>query len=208
MNGLKHGPVAIDDMIGCLLETKEGFGEKKAAIVHECLQASGKYGMGALPVKYKAGLAWCMVRYKMSYEKGVELFGKYVGNWGGETVTWRFEGWKDGKKIAEAIKSPSSSLHMEAKASHTELHEGDTYDMAAIRFMIKDENGNIAPYAQLPVKIETEGCIETVGPDMVSAEGGMAGTYIRTTGKTGTGAVTLTASGLEPVRIEFTVGED
>jgi hypothetical protein len=33
----------------------------------------------------------------------------------------------------------------------------------------------------------------------------MCGGYVRSIGKTGTGAVTVSADGLEPVRIEFTV---
>jgi beta-galactosidase len=77
--------------------------------------------------------------------------------------------------------------------------------MAAIRIRVLDEYGNIASYAQLPVKFRLEGAAELVGPDVATAEGGMCGTYIRTIGQSGTAKLTLTAEGIAPVTIDFTV---
>ena len=39
----------------------------------------------------------------------------------------------------------------------------------------------------------------------MAAEGGMCGTYIRTTGETGTAKLTVSAHGLEPVTIDFEI---
>ena len=203
--GLKHGPVLIDDTVGHLLEENEGFDEKKAKLIRGCLNAAGKYGPAAMPAKYKAELAYAMVKYKMKYEDGVELFGKYVGNWGGSSTEWKFEGWKNGQKVSEVIKSPRTKLHLDVKASHTELHEGDTYDMAALRISCLDELNNEAVYAQLPVSVTAIGPIEIVGPDTAVLEGGMSGTYIRTTGEAGKAEVLLSAPGLDTVKVEFTV---
>lgn len=202
---LEHGPVLIDDRIGCLLNTKEGFEGTKEKLIKEALTAAGKYGMAGMPVKNMAQLGWCMVRYGMKYEDGVELYGKYVGSWGGDSTRWKFEGWKNGVCVSTVVKSPDCHLHFETKVSHTELQEGDTYDMAAIRIAIRDDYGNPAVYAQLPVIIETEGPIELVGPSAVTAEGGMCGTYIRTNGVPGTARVTIHADGLESKTIEFTI---
>ena len=41
---------------------------------------------------------------------------------------------------------------------------------------------------------------------MVTAEGGMTGTYIRTLGRSGTARLTITADQTEPVILEFTIG--
>lgn len=206
--GLKHGPVLIDDTIGCLLETKENFTGRKAELVHDALQAAGKYGMPNLPLKYKAMLAWCMARYGMKYEEGVELYGKYVGSWGGDSTVWRFDAVKNGKVVRTAVRCPSTKLHIDTEASSQVLHDTDTYDMAAVRIRIRDEYGNIASYAQLPVSIAAEGPAEVIGPQTVTAEGGMCGTYIRTTGKSGKVSVKISADGLETVRIEFTVEKE
>ena len=66
-----------------------------------------------------------------------------------------------------------------------------------------DEHGNVAPYAQLPVRFALEGAAELVGPSVVTAEGGMTGTYVKTTGETGTATLTITTAQTEPVTVVF-----
>jgi beta-galactosidase len=76
--------------------------------------------------------------------------------------------------------------------------------MAAIRIRILDENGTPAPYAQLPVIFTLEGAAELVGPSIVTAEGGMCGTYIRTVGAVGNIKLTVSTLQTDPVTIELT----
>jgi beta-galactosidase len=76
--------------------------------------------------------------------------------------------------------------------------------MAAVRIRVLDAWGNVASYAQLPIRLQLQGSAELVGPDVITAEGGMTGTYVRTTGESGPAILTVSAEGLEPVRIEFT----
>ena len=77
--------------------------------------------------------------------------------------------------------------------------------MAAVRIRVLDEFGNVAPYAQLPLMLDLEGAAQLVGPRVVAAEGGMTGTYIRTTGGEGSAVLTVSADGLAPVTVEFAV---
>ena len=202
---MEHGPVRIDDTIGELLETQEHMPKRQAAAIRRCLIATGKYGFSALPARYKAELAAIMVRYKMTFEDGYNLFGKYVGNWGGEATKWRFDAVKNGKVIASVVKTPGQKLHLEVRVSKTELHEGETYDMAAVRIRILDENGNAAPYAQYPLCFETTGPVEIAGPSEAVAEGGMGGLYIRTTGAKGSAELTIRCGELEAQNIHFEV---
>ncbi len=200
-SGLKHGPVKIDDTIGCLLETKEGFTGTKARLIHDALAAAGKYGMAGLPLQYKLMLARCMIQYHMKYEDGVALYGKYVGGWGGDSTEWKFEAVKDGKVVKTVIRSPHTALHLDVQASSLQLRESDTYDMCALRMQIRDDLGNLASYAQLPVEIDVQGPAEIVGPHVCTAEGGMCGTYIRTAGEAGEIIVSLKAQGLAEKKI-------
>lgn len=204
-NGLKHGPVKIDDLIGDLVKENEDIPAEQAELIHTCLNAAAKYGMANLPVKYKAMLGYCMLHYGMKYEDGVALYGKYVANWGGKAVVWRFDAVKNGKTVTSVTKCPDTHLKLEAKASHQLLCEGDTYDMAAVRIRVLDGYGNIAPYAQIPVHVEVKGPLCVVGPDTVTAEGGMTGTYLKTTGQAGTAEVTITSAVTEPVRLTFAI---
>ena len=198
---LPHGPMVMDDTIGCLLETQEGFDKKKAELLRTCLLAIQKHGLANLTPADMAKMGYAMVKYGMKYEDAVALYGKYVGNWGGEATVWRLDGEKDGEVVASYTCCPSAKLHLEATPSHTILKEGATYDMAAVRIRILDENGNVAPYAQIPVCLTLEGEAELVGPSVVTAEGGMTGTYIRTTGKAGNAKLTITTAQTEAVEI-------
>ena len=204
-DGLRHGPVLIDDTIGCLLETQEDFPRAKAQPLKEALISAGKYGMSNMPAADKAKMLYCMARFGMKLEDGVALFGKYVGNWGGEATRWRFEGVKDGVAVVSQTRCPGSALHLEVRASQKTLHEGESYDMAAVRVRVLDENGNGAPYAQLPVKFRLRGALSLVGPDTATAEGGMCGCYVKTNGKRGKASLTVSCEGCAPVVLDFSV---
>ena len=202
---LPHGPMVLDDTIGQLLETQEGFEKQKAELLKKALNSAARYGLAGMPKTDLLRMGYAMVRYGMSFKDGVALYGKYVGNWGGAATVWRFDAIKGGEVVASVTCCPSTKLHLEAIPSGTVLKEDATYDMAAVRILILDEFGNVAPYAQLPVRLKLEGAAELVGPDVVTAEGGMCGTYIRTTGESGSAKLTVSADGLTPVTIEFTV---
>lgn len=204
-NGLTHGPVLADDTIGCLLNTQEGFTGAKEKLLHDCLVSAGKHGLANMPLGDKLKMLRCMAMYKLTFADGVKLYGKYVGNWGGEATRWRFDGIRNGRTVASCTRAPGKHLHIEARVSSTALTERASYDMAAVRIRLLDEYGNTASYAQLPVELETGGVIGIAGPHTVTAEGGMCGTYVRSLGRAGSGTLTLRVQGLESVKIEFTV---
>lgn len=58
------------------------------------------------------------------------------------------------------------------------------------------------------MSLTVTGELELVGPDTVTAEGGMTGAYVKTTGKAGRGTLTLTTAQTEPVTLQFTVLEE
>ena len=202
---LPHPPRVLDDVIGDQLETEEGFEKPKAELLKKALMSAAKYGLAGMPKADMLRMGYAMMRYKMTYEDGVALYGKYVGNWGGASTVWRFDAIKDGQVVASVTCCPSAKLHLQVQPSCTDLREGASYDMAAVRIQVLDEHGNPAPYAQLPVRLTLEGAAQLVGPDVVTAEGGMCGTYVRTTGVPGTAKLTVSSHGLEPVTVEFTV---
>ncbi|MBQ7416133.1 MAG: glycoside hydrolase family 2 protein [Oscillospiraceae bacterium] len=204
---VSHSPgvMKVEDTVGCLLETQESFSPKKAQLLRKCLVTLGKKGViGLSPADY-IRMGWAMVRYKITMDEAVQLYGKYIGNWGGEATVWRFDAQSKGEVVASATRCPSAALHLEVKASHTVLNEGCSYDIAAVRVRILDEFGNTASYAQLPVRFKLEGPARLVGPEIATAEGGMCGTYIRTTGIAGEVKLTVSTGQIPPVTVHFTV---
>ncbi|MBR5967493.1 MAG: glycoside hydrolase family 2 protein [Lachnospiraceae bacterium] len=227
---LPHGPLLVDDTIGCLLETKEGFTGRKEKLLHKSLNAAAQYGVAGLPLPDLMRMGWCMVRYHMSYEDGVELFGKYVGNWGGEAVVWKYEAIKNGKVVAVRELSPGKKLHLDVKASDSEgcsfaaadrgngaetgkktlrviLNEDENFDMSLVRVRVLNEFNSLAAYTTTPVRfeIDDEDIIRIVGPKTAATQGGMTGTIIKTAGKKGTAHLTIRTDMTEPVTVEFTV---
>lgn len=182
---LPHPPVIIDDFIGELLITQEGFDEKTAVAVKECLLAVAKFGPSSLPPKILAKFARLMLLKGFKFSDGVELYGKYIGNWGGEATKWRFDAVKGGKLICSVTRSPGQRVHLEVSTSKTKLCEGDTYDAAAVRIRAVDEHGNLAPYWQEPVILKCSGPIMLIGPEIISLKGGSGGCYVKTCGSSG-----------------------
>ena len=203
--GLPHGPKLMNDTIGCLLETQEGFDKKKADLLRSCLLTIQRKGLGGMGAADYAKMGYAMVKYGLKFADAFELYGKYVGNWGGEATRWRLDAEKNGEVVASVTCCPSAKLRLEAIPSHTQLREGDTYDMAAVRVQILDEFGNVVPYAQIPVTFRLEGAAELVGPKVACAEGGMTGTYVKTIGKPGIARLTIETGQTEPVSIMFAV---
>ena len=204
-NGLHNGPLRVEDTVGCLLETQEGFDKKKADLLRKCLIAIGKKGLAGLSLADYLRMAYAMVRYNLNYSDAFALYGKYIGNWGGEATQWRFDAIDGDQVVASVTCCPSAKLHLEVTPSATFLEEKQSYDMAAIRIRILDEYGNTASYAQLPVKLAIEGAAELVGPDVVTAEGGMCGTYIRTIGSKGDAQLTISTAQTKSIAVTFQI---
>lgn len=205
--GLPHPPICIDDTIGELLEKQEGYDAKTAARVKTVLKGVAEGGPAGMPPKALATAAWLMAAKHFTYETGVALYGKYVANWGRRAPRWRFVALRAGKPVAEVVKEPVEAVRLEARPDTCALADGPTWDMATIRLRALDQNGNVLPYFDRAVCLETAGPVELVGPRCITLQGGMGGTYLRTTGAAGDATLTLRADGLAPVTLQFTVNK-
>ncbi|WNS40822.1 glycoside hydrolase family 2 TIM barrel-domain containing protein [Paenibacillus sp. MMS20-IR301] len=201
---LPHPPIEFYDTVGNVIEEGEKYSHKKAEAIKECLLAIQRFGT-ALPPKYIFKAMWVMLRHLVSPVTFYRLFFKYIENWGVSAPVYRFEAVKNGKVVAEVTKASNASLHLETMVSGTSLTEAETYDVASIRIRVTDINNNNATYSHLPVFLKAEGNIEIIGPDCVTAEGGMCGTYIRSTGAAGNGTLTISTHQTEPVVLRFSV---
>lgn len=233
LSALAHGPLMVDDTIGELLESQEGFTGRKAKLLHKALNAAAQYGIAGLPLPDLLRMGWCMLRYGLTFDDGVKLFGKYVGNWGGEAVVWRYVGLKDGKEVIAKEISPSANLHLnvrigtysvpcratEGNTSSAEpyvMTEGETYDMALVRVRFLDGHDSEAAYVTTPVYFDItdadgrilapcESPIEIAGPSVTASQGGATGAIIRTSGRTGDVFVRIRTDLTEEVRIPIEV---
>ncbi len=201
---LRYAPILIDDYIGDAIEENEDFSPNQAKTIKELLNYTARYGQD-YPVNMKAKMVKALTVYRMTFADAVDLYGKYVGDWGGAATTFRFEAIRNGEVVKTVTRSAVTKLCITAKISRQELVEGNTYDAALVRIMVCDQFGNVAPFYSEPVQIVTEGPIEVIGPSYALMRGGMGGTMIRTTGQKGAAKITLKAAQTEDITINLEV---
>ena len=202
---LAHGPILIDDFIGDALLQEKDFTPKQAEEIKEALNYVARYGLHDLPLKYVLMALKLIVFHHMKPERAVELYERHVGDWGGESTTYRFEAIRDGKVVREIQKQPMTKMRLEAKASHQILTDDISYDVAAIRIRMVDENGNQLPFYQEPVELIVDGPAELIGPSVISLKGGMCGTYIKTIGESGDVTLKIRSGRAEELQLPFKV---
>ena len=138
------------------------------------------------------------------FDKGIDKILKKVGEENTEIIIAAKNPNPEEIKY-EVVKGAVESLAIKAASSSDTLTEAETYDAAAIRIRISDNNGNTADFFDDSVSIHVSGDIELIGSDTVPVRGGYAGCYIRSCGVSGEGTVVISAAQLEPVTLEFKV---
>ena len=201
---LNHGPIAMDDFIGNIL-AEEGFKPGQEKALKEALNTVALYGLNNLPPKFYLLVLKLILVYHMKPQEAVDLYTKYVGDWGGTSTIYRFEAIREGKVVKKTVKEPAREVRLLCSADHIELVEENSYDVALVRIKAVDQNDNILSFFHEPIQLETEGDIELIGPACISLKGGMGGTYVKTKGKSGKGSLIIKSSRTKTYRIEFMV---
>jgi beta-galactosidase len=198
-------PIEITDYIGDRLLENEDFAPEQAALVKDILNESSRFGTTNLSPEGWRKAAVLSEKYGMTADDIYRLYGKYIGNWGDKSTVFRFEAYRDGKLVKEVSLSPFESAVLTAEVDHTELVEETTYDVAAVRLCITDQNGRVLPYYFGVVNTEITGDIELIAENPVILRAGMGGLYVRTKGEEGKASLTLSVSGCESVTVDFTI---
>ena len=198
-------PILIDDYVGDLLETEEKMPPKKARYIAKAVNFVALYGYPNITPMPTKMAHKCLTVYDTTVDQIVNLYAKYVGNLGSQGTVYRFDAIKDGKIVKTVTKTQMNRLGLEINVSHTNLHEGTSYDVAVVRICAVDENGNLLSYSNEAIKLTAEGPIELIGPDMFSLRGGMAGFYVKTTGEKGKAKVKISCPRVEDQIIEFEI---
>ncbi len=198
-------PIEITDYIGSQIAENEDFAPEQAAFVKDILNESSRFGMNHLSPQSMQKMMVLMQQYGMTPDDAYRLYGRYIGNWGDKSTVFRFEAYQDGKLVKELKVAPFEKRVLTAKVDHTDLAEESTYDVAAVRVCMTDQNGNPMPYFFGALGVEASGDIEIIGEAPVLLRAGMGGFYVRTKGKPGKASVTLRADGCESVTLDFEI---
>ena len=202
---LKHGPILIDDFIGDSFAQNERFRPKHAKEITDAMNLVARGSLNHIPKRLYLTALKLLLIYHIDFAEVTRLYTKYIGDWGGTATIYRFDAIKDGKVVKSVTKEPVREIRLDAEADHTILTEQHSYDVALVRIRAVDDHGNVLPFYQEPVRLITEGDISIIGPDTIALQGGMGGTYVKSTGRSGQGALLLQSRTAGEVRIPFQI---
>lgn len=202
---LKHGPILIDDFIGDSFAQNERFRPKHAKEITDAMNLVARGSLNHIPKRLYLTALKLLLIYHIDFAEVTRLYTKYIGDWGGTATVYRFDAIKDGKVVKSVTKEPVREIRLEAEADHTILTEQHSYDVALVRIRAVDDHGNVLPFYQEPVRLIAEGDISIIGPDTIALQGGMGGTYVKSTGRSGRGALLLQSQTAGEVRIPFQI---
>ena len=202
---LKHGPILIDDFIGDSFAQNERFRPKHAKEITDAMNLVARGSLNHIPKRLYLTALKLLLIYHIDFAEVTRLYTKYIGDWGGTATIYRFDAIKDGKVVKSVTKEPVREIRLEAEADHTILTEQHSYDVALVRIRAVDDHGNVLPFYQEPVHLITEGDISIIGPDTIALQGGMGGTYVKSLGRSGQGALLLQSLTAGEVRIPFQI---
>lgn len=202
---LKHGPILIDDFIGDSFAQNESFRPKHAKEITDAMNLVARGSLNHIPKRLYLTALKLLLIYHIDFAEVTRLYTKYIGDWGGTATVYRFDAIKDGKVVKSVTKEPVREIRLEAEADHTILTEQHSYDVALVRIRAVDDHGNVLPFYQEPVRLITEGDISIIGPETIALQGGMGGTYVKSLGRSGQGALLLQSLTAGEVRIPFQI---
>ena len=101
-------------------------------------------------------------------------------------------GKRPGDMMAQHIYTNSTILEsMRTKKTVTGLVNVRGVNRLSTSLPFLDENGNVLGFFNEPVQFEVKGVLELIGPKTICLQGGMGGTYVKTTGQAGEGILTI-----------------
>ncbi len=201
---LPHPPIIIEDLIGSQIKDNERFSEKDADRIKDILLAGTKYGLD-LPVKYKIKMGYLMLKTGLNMDEGINLYSKYIGNWGEKQIEYKFEGYKNNEIVKTIIKKSVTKPKLKIKVDNTNLIEDESYDVTRVVIEAVCENNNLLPYANDVINLETEGPIAIIGEKSISLIGGARGVYIKTIGESGEATLNIKAAHLGEYKLRFKI---
>ena len=197
---LPHPPIEIHDFVGLLLEKYEGLDRTAAPQVAAILNEMRRDSMELSPLSRAR-----MYSLRLSWNELVQLYYKYIGVLGSPAAVYRFEAVWHGRAVRTVVKEPVQSVRLECTVHNPILTDGPTWDCAAVILRAIDQNGNLLPYCGEAVQLRAEGPLRILGPSVVPLRGGMAGTYLATTGEAGPAKLHCRMEGALDAEVSLTI---
>jgi len=190
---LPHPPIELDDIIGDQIAKSGKFSKHDSTKVKKFLLDIKKSAAVGAIVRNPLTTLKLLTKYHLSIADCIDLFGQYVTGWGDKAVSYKLEGIK-GSESVTICKESVTSQHLEVEVERSELIEDNTYDTCRISLRALSQSNASIPYSNEVINITTSGPIEIIGDTTVALLGGARAIWIKSTGKSGEGIVTITSN--------------
>ncbi|QMS84349.1 glycoside hydrolase family 2 protein [Candidatus Xianfuyuplasma coldseepsis] len=201
---LPHPPIIIDDFIGQLIHEHESFSAKDADTIKSILLYIMKHGF-RLPLRKKLQMAWVMYKYKLSYAQAAKLYETYVGKWGLESLTYRFDGYNDQLLVVSKTVGTSHEEILDVTVDNSTITESSTYETSRIVVRHMDHHGTIKRYSNEVLQLSTNGPIEIIGPKLVPLTGGVLAIYVKSMLQKGEGTLHISSARFKTKSVNITI---
>jgi beta-galactosidase len=203
---LPHPPVVIKSYISSELDQDKRFTTRDQKTLKNILNYAGTHGANRLSIIHQLKMAFLMTKYHLKHADLVDLWNKYVSNWGSDKVIYRFVGYQDNAPIISKEYGPSLSFHIALTPSKTELKADSTYDMVLVRVELLDQFNNRVSYAFNSLHIKTSNNIILLSLKADGLVGGATSIIIRNAnGKKGVGYLQVEIPYYGSQKIEFEI---
>lgn len=155
-------------------------------------EASQTYIELAHGVAKRGGLDKVLDDESLDREKlnvGWQMYGKYIANWGSGVFTYTLIGHYQDQTIERKM-GPYTSIDYIIKADSDELIISNTYDVTRVTLEAVDQYGQHKPYCFDAFQLETNDCIEIIGPKQIGLIGGQYAFWIKSV-KPGKGKLSI-----------------
>jgi len=201
---ISFAPVIVDDYIGHLIYEDKLYKPRVAKRLKKILISVYKDDAST---KLANAMRMLNLRlfHRIKFSEAFDLYGKYIGDWGKEGSHYKYEGYIDDQCVVTVEKGAHQQMLLKATVDTPILKHQETYDATRIVVKKVDEWGNDLTYASDVLTIETSEQLEVMGPKTVALIGGSIGIYVRTTGITGQGIVTIKSENHPEIKIAIEV---
>ena len=201
---LPHSPIIIGDFIGNMIHDNEPYSNKDCDTVKEILMAIMKHGMN-IPLRLKLKMLFFLKRNKLTIDQAAKFYEKYVGKWGLESVSYRFEAIIDNEVVETKTVGSTHDHKLLIDVDDLVLTETDTYQTTRVVLKHVNMNENIMTYSSEVVSIDIDGPLELIGPKHIHLRGGSTAFYVKTTQRKGLANLKLSTNNLGEYNLKIDV---
>jgi beta-galactosidase len=201
---LPKSPIIVDDFIGNLIHENEPYSKKDCDTIKEVLLSVMKTGIN-IPLRLKIKMLIFLKKNKLSFDQAAVFYEKYIGKWGLESVSYKFQAIKDGEVMMEKIVGSTDKHSLLIEQDDQVLSETDTYQTTRIVVKHVNENNNLMNYSQEVIHIDIDGPLELIGPKSLPLTGGSTGFYVKTKQEKGMATIKVSTNNIETNEIKIEV---